>query len=74
MSDNNQENPNCPKCSSNNSCYLFCKNCTTYYCMTCHLNYYVEDNNNKRLILENHNPHCDNKDDMSSIDLSDYDE
>jgi hypothetical protein len=66
MSENNT--PNCPKCSNNDSSY------TTYYCMTCDINYYVEDNNNQRLILQNHNPHCDNKEESSSIDLSDYEE
>ena len=62
--------PNCPKCSTNTSSYLFCKNCSTYYCMTCDINYYIEDNN----IIESHNPHCDKKSDNSSINLSDYDE
>ncbi len=72
MSDINY--PNCPKCSSNNSSYLFCKKCITYYCMTCHINYYVEDNNNQMVTLENHNPHCDANDDTYSVDLSDYDD
>ncbi len=63
--------PNCPKCSSDNSSYIFCNKCTTYYCMHCNVHYYVENDK----VIENHNPHCDNKsdDDLSSIDLSDYD-
>lgn len=73
MSETNS--PNCPKCSSNESSYLFCKDCTTYYCLSCHINYYVENDK----VIENKmnihcNPHCDKLDDMSSIDLSDYDE
>jgi hypothetical protein len=72
MSENNT--PKCPKCSNNDSSYLFCKDCTTYYCMTCHINYYVEDNNNQKLIKESHNPNCNNEEDSSSINLSDYDE
>ena len=62
--------PICPKCSNNNSTYIFCNECSTYYCMSCHINYYVEDNKT----LENHNPHCNKSDDLSSIDLSDYEE
>ena len=61
--------PNCPKCSSNDSSYIFCKDCITYYCMTCNINYYIE---NDKIIL-NHNPHCNNNDSMSEVDLSDID-
>ncbi len=69
----------CPKCSSNESSYLFCKNCTTYYCMNCNINYYVE---NEKVIENKMHIHCNphynqddcNQDDLSSIDLSDYDE
>ncbi len=66
----NINNPKCPKCSSNESSYIFCKECVTYYCMSCHINYYIENNN----VFINHNPHCDKLDDMTSIDLSDYDD
>ncbi len=60
--------PNCTKCCSNNSSYLFCKECTTYYCMNCNINYYIENDK----VLENHNPHCNiDLDDTSSIDLND---
>ncbi len=66
----NTNNPKCPKCSSNNSCYKYCQECNTYYCMICFINYYVENDK----VIENHNPHCNKSDDMSSIDLSDYEE
>jgi hypothetical protein len=67
----NINNPNCPKCSSNKSSYLFCNECKTCYCMKCQINYYVEDNKT----LVNHNPHCSSADlSSSSIDLSDYEE
>ena len=62
--------PKCPKCSSNESSYLFCKDCTTYYCLSCNINYYVENDK----VIENHNPHCNNEDSTSEINLSDYDE
>ena len=68
MSENNY--PNCPKCSSNESSYLFCKDCSTYYCLSCYINYYVENN----ISIEHHDPHCDKISNNSSINLSDYDE
>ena len=64
-------NLKCPKCSTNNS-YLFCKECNTFYCISCCINYYEDTETNK--ILEHHNPHCNKVDDISSIDLSDYED
>jgi hypothetical protein len=65
------ETPKCPKCSLNNS-YLFCKECETYYCIACCINYY-EDKETKK-VIDSHNPHCNKEDDTSitSFDLSDY--
>ncbi len=62
----------CPKCSSSDNSYLFCKECNTYYCIPCCLNYYKDIEIDK--IIPIHNPHCNKEDDMSSINLSDYDE
>ena len=62
----------CPKCSSSENSYLFCKECTTYYCIDCCCNFYKDEETNN--IVSNHNPHCDKIDDESSIDLSDYDD
>ena len=67
-----QENIKCPNCSSVENCYLFCKECSTYYCITCCINYY-EDNITKNIISK-HNPDCNIEDDISSINLSDYEE
>ena len=61
----------CPKCSSAENCYIFCKECSTYYCISCCINYY-EDNVTNNIIV-NHNPDC-TVSSISSIDLSDYEE
>ncbi len=61
----------CPKCSSSENSYLFCKECSTYYCISCCYCYYKDDETNN--IIQTHNPHCNKIDDTSSIDLSDYD-
>ena len=62
----------CPKCSSAENSYLFCKECTTYYCITCCCNYYQDESTKN--VIDSHNPHCSVNDDLSSIDLSDYED
>jgi hypothetical protein len=59
----------CPKCSSAENSYLFCKECDTYYCMACCINYYQDKITTN--IIPNHNPECSTSS-ASSIDLSDY--
>jgi hypothetical protein len=61
----------CPKCSSAEDSYLYCKECTTYYCIKCCCEYYKDTDTNKT--IQSHNPHCSNNE-LSSIDLSDYDD
>ena len=62
----------CPKCSSSNNSYLFCKECNTFYCISCCTNYYEDTETNK--IIASHNPHCDKEDSIESFDLSDYED
>ena len=69
------QNIKCPKCASADNCYLFCQECSTYYCITCCQNYY-EDNITKNIIPK-HNPECNVEDTTPNIildDLSDYEE
>ncbi len=61
----------CPKCSSSVNCYLFCKECSTHYCIDCCCEYYQDKETDK--ITPIHNPHCTNND-LSSVDLSDYED
>ncbi len=61
--------PKCPGCLSSEDNYLFCKECSTYYCLTCCKEFYKDKETDK--IIGTHNPYC-NKNDISSVDLSDY--
>ncbi len=61
----------CPKCSSSETNYLYCKECSTYYCIVCCCEYYQDKETGKN--VSSHNPHCNNND-LSSVDLSDYED
>lgn len=61
--------PKCPKCSSSENTYLFCKECNTHYCLVCCKEYYYDKTKNA---IQAHNPECGYE--VSSIDLSDFED